>query len=70
MIPILVDRTTMPTEADLPSSLAGLTYRNALDVDQGRDFHPHVERLIQGIEFHFERAKTRAARVPRANRKS
>jgi hypothetical protein len=34
VIPILVDRTTMPNEADVPSSLAGLTYRNALEVDR------------------------------------
>ena len=51
VIPILIDRTSMPTEADLPPSLAGLTYRNAIDVDQGRDFHPHVDRLIRGIEL-------------------
>jgi TIR domain len=57
VIPILIDRTTMPTEADLPPSLTGLTYRNAIDVDQGRDFHPHVDRLTRGIEFHFERKK-------------
>src|SRR5690349_11126904 len=36
VIPILIDRTTMPTESELPPSLAGLTYRNAIDVDQGR----------------------------------
>ena len=62
VIPILIDRTTMPSEADVPSSLAGLTYRNALDVDQGRDFRTHVDRLVAGIEFHFEQAKTNAAR--------
>jgi hypothetical protein len=55
VIPILIDRTTMPTESDLPPSLAALTYRNAIDVDHGRDFHPHVDRLVRGIEFHFQR---------------
>jgi TIR domain len=50
VIPILIDRTTMPGETDLPASLARLAYRNAIDVDQGRDFHPHVDRLIEGIE--------------------
>jgi len=58
VIPILIDRTSMPTEAELPRTLAGVTYRNAIEVDQGRDFHPHVDRLVRGIEFHFERAKT------------
>ena len=62
VIPILIDRTRMPTEAELPSSLVALTYRNAIDVDQGRDFHPHVDRLVKGIEFHFERAKAAAVR--------
>jgi hypothetical protein len=54
VIPILVDRATMPGEADLPSSLARLAYRNAIDLDQGRDFHHHVDRLIKGIERLFQ----------------
>jgi formylglycine-generating enzyme required for sulfatase activity len=57
VIPILIDHARMPTEADVPPSLARLTYRNAIDVDQGRDFHHHVDRLVRGIEFHFQRAK-------------
>ncbi|MFI5458519.1 MAG: toll/interleukin-1 receptor domain-containing protein [Isosphaerales bacterium] len=40
VIPILIDRARMPGEADLPPSLAPLAYRNAIDLDQGRDFHP------------------------------
>jgi formylglycine-generating enzyme required for sulfatase activity len=50
VVPILIDRTRMPGEADLPPSLASLAYRNAIDIDQGRDFHHHVDRLIKGIE--------------------
>jgi formylglycine-generating enzyme required for sulfatase activity len=50
VVPILIDRTRMPGEADLPPSLAPLAYRNAIDLDQGRDFHHHVNRLINGIE--------------------
>jgi hypothetical protein len=57
VIPILIDRTQMPTKADLPPSIARLTYRNATDVDQGRHFHAHVDLLIKGIEFHFQRLK-------------
>ena len=51
VIPVLIDHIRMPTEADLPPSLARLAYRNAIDVDQGRDFHVHVDRLIRGIEL-------------------
>jgi formylglycine-generating enzyme required for sulfatase activity len=50
VIPILIDRTRMPGEADLPPSLARLAYRNGIEVDQGRDFRHHVDRLIRGIE--------------------
>jgi formylglycine-generating enzyme required for sulfatase activity len=65
VIPILVDRATMPDEADLPPSLQGLVYRNAIDVDQGRDFHHHVDRLIRGIEFHFRKASSTTRDLPR-----
>jgi formylglycine-generating enzyme required for sulfatase activity len=50
VVPILIDHAQMPCEADLPPSLALLAYRNALNLDPGRDFHHHVDRLIKGIE--------------------
>ncbi len=65
MIPILIDHARMPGEADLPPSLALLAFRNAIEVDQGRDFHPHVDRLIRGIEFHFEKRSAASAKPPR-----
>jgi formylglycine-generating enzyme required for sulfatase activity len=55
VVPILIDRVRMPGEADLPPSLAALAYRHALDLDQGRDFHHHVDRLINGIERLLQR---------------
>ena len=64
MLPILIDHARMPGEAEVPPSLSRLTYRNAIDVDQGRDFHPHVDRLVRGIEYHLEQAKTGAGRSP------
>ena len=51
VIPVLIDHTRMPSEANLPPSLARLARRNALSVDQGRDFHVQVDRLIRGIEL-------------------
>ncbi|MFI5453909.1 MAG: SUMF1/EgtB/PvdO family nonheme iron enzyme [Isosphaerales bacterium] len=65
VIPILIDRATMPGEADLPPSLARLAFRNAIDVDQGRDFHHHVDRLIKGIEFLFQKSSAATAKPPR-----
>jgi formylglycine-generating enzyme required for sulfatase activity len=65
VIPILIDRTRMPGEADLPASLARLAYRNAIELDQGRDFHPHVDRLIRGIERLLQRANLATAAPPR-----
>jgi len=65
VIPILIDRAPMPGEADLPASLARLAFRNAIDVDQGRDFHHHVRRLIKGIEFHFQKSSAATAKPPR-----
>jgi hypothetical protein len=50
VIPILIDRAEMPGEADLPTSLARLAYRHAIELDQGRNFHHDVAQLIKGIE--------------------
>jgi TIR domain-containing protein len=58
VIPILIEHSRMPSEADLPASLALLADYNAIDVDQGRDFHHHVDLLIKGIEFHLRQGRT------------
>jgi len=42
VIPVLIDHTGMPSEADLPPSLVRLACRHEVRVDQGRDFHHHV----------------------------
>jgi formylglycine-generating enzyme required for sulfatase activity len=57
VIPVLIDRAPMPGEAKLPPSLAPLAYRNAIEVDQGRDCHPHIDRLIRGIERLLQQPK-------------
>ncbi len=57
VIPVLIDHTGMPSKADLPPSLVPLVRRNAVRVDQGLDFHVHVDRLIRGIELLFQGAK-------------
>ncbi len=64
VIPILIDRTPMPSPADLPDSLASLAFCNAIEVDHGRDFRVHVDRLIRGIEFHLRRVPSAAPTQP------
>jgi formylglycine-generating enzyme required for sulfatase activity len=70
VIPILIDRAEMPGEADLPPSLARLAYRNAIELDQGRDFHHHVDRLINGIERLLRQAHPATAAPPGARERS
>lgn len=50
IIPVLLDRAPMPLPDQLPEGLKDLAYRNALEVDAGRDFNVHVERLIRAVE--------------------
>ena len=64
VIPILIDRTPMPSPADLPDSLASLAFCNAIEVDHGRDFRVHVDRLIRGIEFHLRSVPSAAPTQP------
>ena len=49
VIPILVDKTSMPMQETLPDDLKPLVFRNALMLDTGIDFHHHADRLITGI---------------------
>jgi len=50
IIPVLVDGASMPSADQLPKSLSAFADRNAAEVDGGRDFHPHMDRLIQAID--------------------
>jgi len=70
VIPVLIDQTKMPGETDLPPSLAGLVYRNAIVVDQGRDFHNQLDRLIRGIEFLLNRPIVATAAPSMADQRS
>jgi hypothetical protein len=40
----------MPTAGDLPESLVELSFRQAIEIDSGRDFHPHTDRLIRSMD--------------------
>lgn len=50
IIPLLVDRAPMPKASQLPESLKSFTFRNAAEVDTGRDFHSHMDRLIRAVD--------------------
>jgi hypothetical protein len=50
IIPVLVDGATMPSSGELPKSLRAFADRNAAEVDGGRDFHPHMDRLMQAVD--------------------
>lgn len=50
LIPVLVRRASVPADTDLPASLAFLPYINAATVSSGKDFDPHIQRLIRGID--------------------
>lgn len=46
VIPVLLDGTPMPKEAELPEALRGLVWRNAIEVSNTR-FNSDVDRLAQ-----------------------
>jgi hypothetical protein len=50
VIPVLVNGGVMPKPSELPVALENFAFRNAAEVDSGRDFHPHMDRLIRSIE--------------------
>lgn len=51
VVPVLIEPASMPQEDELPETLRELAYRNAANIDPGRDFHSHVDRLIRGVDY-------------------
>ena len=49
VIPVLVERSSMPAAEDLPPDLTELAYRNAVELSDGR-WESDVRRLIEAIE--------------------
>jgi PAN domain-containing protein/TIR domain-containing protein len=50
LIPVLVNNASMPKPSDLPASLEQFAYHNAAEIDAGRDFHQHMDRLIREMD--------------------
>jgi hypothetical protein len=52
VIPLLVGGAELPSERELPPSLAAITFRNGIAVRPDPDFHRDMDRLIAGLESH------------------
>ena len=50
VIPVLIDDAELPAPTSLPEGLRGLAFRQAAPVNSGRDFHPHMDRLIKAMD--------------------
>jgi TIR domain len=50
LVPVLVNGAHMPKPEELPDTLQDLSFRNAAEVDSGRDFHQHMDRLIRSLD--------------------
>lgn len=65
ILPVLVDGAKMPDGAELPAAFGNFAYLNATEVATGRDFHNHMERLIDAING----LATGATSVPPSSRR-
>jgi hypothetical protein len=50
VVPVLIDRTPMPTVDMLPEGIRDLVYRQAAVIDTQLDFNSHIDRLIREID--------------------
>ena len=57
VIPVLIDGTRLPQPSSLPDGVRNIVFRQAADVDAGRDFHPHMDRLIGVMDQLLARKK-------------
>jgi uncharacterized protein YecT (DUF1311 family) len=62
IIPVLVSGMKMPDVAQLPDTLKDFVYRQAVQVDGGRDFDYHIEGLIRTLDQFFA---TKGMTLPR-----
>ena len=57
IIPVLLEGASLPKREQLPESLHGLLRKHGCELDSGRDFHTHVNRLIEGIDLALDRSR-------------
>jgi uncharacterized membrane protein YeaQ/YmgE (transglycosylase-associated protein family) len=53
VIPVLVGGAAMPSDEDLPESIAAFSYRNATKIRPDPDFQSDISRLIQSLDDHL-----------------
>jgi molecular chaperone DnaK len=53
LVPVLVQGASVPSDADLPPTIAELAYRHGTSVRPDPDFHNDMDRLIRSIERHL-----------------
>jgi len=61
VIPLLVGGAVMPEPSQLPDSLREFAYRNAVQIDSGRDFEHHMNGLIRATDAIMQRPAPRQA---------
>jgi caspase domain-containing protein/TIR domain-containing protein len=59
IVPVLVEGAGMPPVSALPASLRDFSFVNAAEVDEGRDFHQHMERVERAIDIVLRRRQPR-----------
>ena len=64
VIPVLVERTNMPRDKDLPEPLRPLAFRNAISVRPDPDFHNDMERLCRALSGVLKQAPKLAQQRP------
>jgi hypothetical protein len=53
VVPLLVQGASMPAAEDLPLTLRDLAFRQGIPIRSDPDFHRDMDRLIQGLQSHF-----------------
>src|SRR5260370_39664561 len=66
VIPVLIGDSKMPTPAELPERMKALSFRNATDIDSGRNFKNDVYRLIGSMNLQLELSAEQKPRRSRA----
>ena len=55
VVPLLVGNARLPTASQVPPRLEPLLYRTGFHIDEGPDFHHHIDRLISRLNKDIKR---------------